>query len=296
METLQTSSLTRFIYARPGTLDEAFQLLEDHGPQACLLAGGTDLIVQLRARKLTPRIVIDLKKIDSLRRDITETQSLLRIGALTLLSNIIDDPRVNRHFPVLAQAAATVGSVQIRNRATLPGNICNASPAADTVPALLVHQAIVNLSSRTAERAVPLKDFFVGPGKTVRRAGEIVSSIDLPVPEERVAASFARLTRRRGVDLASINVCCLVSAAGLIRFAFGAVGPRPILVEDGSGRLADPAMDAREKERLLLGLLEQTSPISDVRAGKEYRSAMLLVLSLRVLQEALDILRAQRRE
>jgi len=296
METLQTSPVTRFDYSRPRALDEAFRLLEMHGSQACLLAGGTDLIVQLRARKLAPRIVIDLKKVDSLRHDIAEIPSALRIGALALLSDIIEDPRIRKLFPALAEAAATVGSVQIRNRATLPGNICNASPAADTVPALLVHQATVNLASRAGERAVPLKDFFLGPGRTVRRAEEIVASIDLPLPRERVAASFARLTRRRGVDLASINVCCLVSETGLTRFAFGAVGPRPILVEDESGKLADPRADAQSKETLLLRLLVHTSPISDVRAGREYRSAMLLVLSRRVLQEALDRLGTRRRE
>lgn len=295
METLQGSPITRFSYERPRTFDEAFELLETYGSQACLLSGGTDLIVQLRARKLAPRIVIDLKKIDSLRRDIMQTPSMLRIGALALLSDIIEDPRIARDFPVLAQAAATVGSVQIRNRATLPGNICNASPAADTVPALLVHQAIVVLKSRAAERAVPLKDFFVGPGRTVRGPQEIVAFVDLPLPRERVAASFARLTRRRGADLASISVCCLVSETGLTRFAFGAVGPRPILVEDESGALVDSRVDERGKEKLLLRLLEQTSPISDVRASKEYRSAMLLVLSIRVLQEALDTLRTGRR-
>ena len=296
METLQAPPFTQFSFERPGTLDEAFALLKKYGAQACLLSGGTDLIVQLRARKLTPRVVIDLKRIDSLRRDITETPVALRIGALALLSDIIADQRVLRHFPVLAQAAATVGSVQIRNRATLPGNICNASPAADTVPALLVHEAVVNLISRAGERSVPLKDFFLGPGKTVRSVEEIVASIDLPLTRGRVAAAFARLTRRRGVDLASINVCCLVSETGLTRFAFGAVGPRPILVEDGSGTLADPTLDAQENEKLLLRLIDQTSPISDVRASKEYRSAMLLVLSRRVLQESLDSLRNERRK
>lgn len=287
METRQLSQISGFTLARPGTLDETLALLKEHGAEACVLSGGTDLIVQLRARKLTPRIVIDLKRVKSLRRDINESVTGLQIGGLALLADIIADERILRHFPVLAEAASTVGSVQIRNRATLPGNICNASPAADTIPALLVHDAVVNLVSPDGERSVPLKEFFLGPGKTVRRSDEIVISIALPWNRTTVGAAFDRLTRRRGVDLASINVCCLVNASGRARFAFGAVGPRPIVADDASGRLADPAIDEQQMDRLLLRIIEQTRPISDVRASQAYRSAMLLVLSRRVLREAL---------
>jgi CO/xanthine dehydrogenase FAD-binding subunit len=289
--TRHTSQTSRFTLARPGTIDEALALLKTHGAEACLLSGGTDLIVQLRARKLAPRIVIDLKRVEDLRRDITESESCLQIGGLALLADIITDERILRHFPALAEAASTVGSVQIRNRATLPGNICNASPAADTVPALLVHDAVVNLVSPDGDRSVQLKEFFLGPGKTVRRSDEIVASIALPWNKTRVGAAFDRLTRRRGVDLASINVCCLVNASGLTRFAFGAVGPRPIVADDASGRLADPTIDEQQMDRLIARIVEQTSPISDVRASREYRSAMLLVLSRRVLRESLRRLR-----
>jgi CO/xanthine dehydrogenase FAD-binding subunit len=212
----------------------------------------------------------------------------LEIGALAVLTDIIQNEQVQRHFPALAEAAGTVGSVQIRNRATLAGNICNASPAADTAPALLVYGARINLRGVNGSRRVPLSEFFVGPGQTVLQRGEIVASIELPRPQTPVGVAFTRLTRRRGVDLATINVCCLVEAAGVTRFAYGAVGPRPLLVADESGHLADPTVDEQIKEQLLKQLIGRASPISDVRASREYRLAMLFVLSRRALQTALN--------
>src|SRR5262249_46279002 len=151
------------------------------------------------------------------------------------------------HFPALVESAAVVGSVQIRNRATLAGNICNASPAADTAPALLVYRATVNLVSASASRGGALTAFFERPGRTGMRQGELVASIDLPVPAARAGAAFGRITRRYGVDLATINLCCRVDVSGETRFAYGAVGPRPFLVTDPSGVLSSASAGAEEK-------------------------------------------------
>ncbi len=294
--------INTFRYARPGTLDEVLALLDEHGPGASLLAGGTDLLVRLRAgaKRAAPQVVIDLKKVKALRSDIAacappsgvETGSFLRIGALAVMADIIEDERVRRDFPALVEAAATVGSVQIRNRATLAGNICNASPAADTAPALLVYGAVINLVGIGGRRGIPVNEFFLGPGQTVLRRGELVESLDLPLPQEKVGAAFARLTRRRGVDLATVSTCCLVKASGKTLFAYGAAGPRPFLVSDESGRLVDPRGDPQEKERILQHLISHARPISDVRGSREYRWAMLWVMSRRALQAALDRLYA----
>lgn len=282
-----------FAYARPQSVAEALALLEEYGPEARLLAGGTDLLVGLRKGKIRPRMVIDLKRVAELRPEINETGSLLRIGATAVLADLIEDERVQRHFPALVEAAATVGSIQIRNRATLAGNICNASPAADTAPPLLAYGAEVNLMSVGGSRRVPLNDFFTGPGQTVLQRGELVASIDLPLPQQPLGSAFARLTRRRGVDLATISLCCSVDASGITRFAYGAVGPRPFLVADESGVLADPGASDEEKDQVLGRLVAQTSPISDVRASREYRQAMLPVLSRRALRLAFDRLAAR---
>ncbi|HSS61834.1 MAG TPA: xanthine dehydrogenase family protein subunit M [Candidatus Limnocylindrales bacterium] len=281
-----------FAYARPGTLTETFGLLEEHGTGASLLAGGTDLVVALRNRTLRPSLVVDLKGVAELKPAIAESGPSLTISAGTVLTDLGDDPRIQAQFPALVEAAATVGSNQIRNRATLTGNICHASPAADTAPALLVYGAAVNIASAGGTRRVALDEFFLGPGKTVIQLGEVVTSIDVPMPTERCGAAFARITRRRGVDLATISLCCLVDASGTTRFAFGAVGPRPFLVIDQSGALADPATGDADKDEILRRLLAQSSPISDVRGSSEYRSAMLLVMSRRALRASIARLRA----
>lgn len=281
-----------FAYAKPTTLSEAFAMLDVHGSDASLLAGGTDLVVALRNRTLRPKIVIDLKRVAELRSRIGESATLLTINANTVLADLRDDPRIQTQFPALVDAAAVVGSNQIRNRATLTGNICHASPAADTAPALLVYGAVVNLASARGTRRVNLHDFFAGPGKTVLLAGELATSIDLPITAERRGAAFGRVTRRRGVDLATISLCCLVEATGRTQFGYGAVGPRPFLVADDSGVLADPAASDGAKDDVLRRLLTQASPISDVRGSREYREAMLLVMSRRALRTAIERLQA----
>jgi CO/xanthine dehydrogenase FAD-binding subunit len=273
-------------------MSEALALLEEHGPDATLLAGGTDLVVALRNRTLRPKVVIDLKRVAELRPSISETGGWVTINATTVLTDINDDQQIGTRFPALVDAAATVGSAQIRNRATLTGNICHASPAADTAPALLVYGAVVNVASVRGTRRVNLGEFFVGPRKTVLQRGEIVTSIDLPVAASRHAATFARITRRRGVDLATISLCCMVEATGRTQFAYGAVGPRPFLVSDESGLLADPQADDAAKDEVLRRLLTQSSPISDVRGSLEYREAMLLVMSRRALRASIEKLAA----
>ncbi len=280
--------MSGFRYTRPETAAEVLALLKEHGSDARLLSGGTDLIVGIRRGTARPRLVIDLKRVAELQPEISYSGAILTIGASTVLTDIIDDERVRRHFPALVEAAGTVGSIQIRNRATVAGNICNASPAADTAPALLVYRAKVNVMGLTTKRQVPLDDFFVGPGTTILHPEEIVTSIELPLPNRPVGAAFERMTRRRGVDLATISVCCLVDSAGPTLFAFGAAGPRPLLVADMSGRLASGEAGEQEREEILSGLVSDTSPITDVRAGAEYRRAMLLVLSRRALQSAID--------
>jgi CO/xanthine dehydrogenase FAD-binding subunit len=281
-----------FAYASPATLTEALALLDEHGSEACLLAGGTDVVVALRNRTLRPSVVIDLKHVTELRPAIAERDGWVTISATTVLADLNDDRRIQERFPALVEAAATVGSNQIRNRATLTGNICHASPAADTAPALLVYGAIVNVASVRGTRRVGVDEFFLGPGKTVLQRDELVTSVEVPASAERRGTTFARITRRRGVDLATINLCCLVESTGRTRFAFGAVGPRPFLVSDESGLLADPAAGDAAKDEVLRRLLAQASPITDVRGSREYRQAMLWVMSRRALRSSIERLRA----
>lgn len=267
-------------------------MLQEHGASECVLAGGTDLVVALRNGTLRPRTLIDVKRIAELTPDISERDGWMTISATAVMATVEADTRVRRVFPALSEAAATVGSIQIRNRATLAGNICHASPAADTAPALLVYGAEVNIASVWGTRRVLLTDFFVGPGMTVLERGELVTSIALPIPQQRRGAVFLRVTRRRGVDLATINLCCKVEETGPTVFAYGAVGPRPFLIADESGVLADPSSPQPAKDAVWRQTLAHAHPITDVRGSREYRESMLEVMSRRALRAAMDRLAA----
>jgi carbon-monoxide dehydrogenase medium subunit len=220
-----------------------------------------------------PLVVIDLKRVSGLDARITESGGRIRIGARAVMTDLIDNKRLREVFPALVEAARVVGSVQIRNRATLAGNLCNASPAADTAPPLLAHGAILNLVSGSGSRRVPLHEFFAGPGRTALAPGEIVESIDLPQPTVPTGDAFGRLTRRHGVDLAIVSVCCVARESGDVRFAFGAVGPRPFVVTTGR----DAPLD---------DVVKHASPVSDLRASADYRQAMLAVIARRTLNAA----------
>jgi CO/xanthine dehydrogenase FAD-binding subunit len=271
----------QFAYERPTDVATAVALMSEYGADARALAGGTDLIIRLRDRTLQPRVVVDLKRIPDLAPSITQTGDVMRISAGTTMTDVLSDPFVQRNLPALADAASIIGSVQIRNRATLVGNQCNASPAADTAPTLLVFGAVVVIAGLGGERRVALNDFFISSGLTVLEPGELVTAIEVPIPGERAGSAFARRTRRRGHDLASVTMAVSVGASGTTRMAFGSVGPRPLLFESRSG---EPPLD----EWLAAA---RPSPTS-MRATPEYRHAMLRVLAGRALATARERLDA----
>jgi CO/xanthine dehydrogenase FAD-binding subunit len=275
-----------FRYVRPTEFREVFGLLEEHGSTAMLLAGGTDLIVGLRDGTVTPRVIVDLKSIKDLSPDITKTDGALAISATVAMSDVEKSDVVRAHFPALAEAAAVVGSIQIRNRATLVGNVCNASPAADTVPVLAVYGAQMKLLGPRGERLVPVIDFIQGNRCTVLAAGEVAAGLHIPFPNRPFGAAFARITRRRGVDVATVNLCCGVDNAGVTTFAFGAVSPRPLLLRDTDCALANPSVGAEAKAIALDAMIAKASPITDVRGSAEYRLAMLGVLAKRAQRRA----------
>lgn len=278
-----------FAYARPTSLAAAVALLERYGSEARLLAGGTDLIIRLRDGTFRPTIVIDLKRIAELAPAIREVGDRLAISATTVMTDITLDERVKRFFPALVEAAAVVGSVQIRNRATLAGNICNASPAADTAPSLLVYGAEVVASGSSGTRRIPIADFFVRSGQTTLERGELVTAIELPMSTRRTGSVHLRRTRRRGHDLASVTLCCKVDEDGVTRIAYGSVGPRPVLEVDDSGVLADPTAADEAKRTILERMFADASPSPrSMRASPEYRLAMLRVLGMRAVRIAID--------
>jgi CO/xanthine dehydrogenase FAD-binding subunit len=270
-----------FRWVRPSSLKDVIGLLQEHGTAAQVLAGGTDLVVSLRGWKIAPRLIVDIKRVSDLPAIITQTDDWITIGATVTMSEIEAHDTVRKRLPALAEAAAVVGSLQIRNRATLVGNVCNASPAADTVPVLAVYGAFVRMRGPGGERSLPVVDFIEGNRQTALTAGELVTAVSIPLPDCPFGAAFARITRRRGVDLATVNLCCGIDAAGVTRFAFGAVSARPLLVQDADGILADTSALPEAKAATLDALLSQASPITDVRGSAEFRMAMLRVLARR---------------
>ncbi len=284
-----------FAYERPTALRDVVALLAEHGPAARLLAGGTDLIIRLRDGSIRPDVVVDVKRVVELDGEIREVDGHVRFGALTTMTDILANPRVRRDYPALAEAALFVGSVQIRNRATLAGNMCNASPAADTAPALLVHDARIVARGPGGGRRIPLDAFFVRSGRTTLEPGELVEAIELPVADGPRGSVHLRRTRRRGHDLASVTLAVSVAPDGTTRLAYGSVGPRPVVVADESGTLADPAAPDDAKRDLLETLFAGASPSpTSMRASPEYRLAMLRVLGLRGVTAAVGRLASAR--
>jgi CO/xanthine dehydrogenase FAD-binding subunit len=283
-----------FIYARPQTVEEALTLLDEYGDEAHLLAGGTDLLIELREGRARAKVVVDLKRIEEMGPAIRREAGWVKISASTVMADIVADEHVQRHFPALVEAADVIGSVQIRNRATLAGNICNGSPAADTAPPLLVYDAEVVVAGLDRRRRVPIDEFIVGPGRVALEGAELVTAIELPIPKQPLGSAYTRMTRRRGTDLASITLCCGVDATGTTRLAYGSVGPRAFLIVDESGVLADPSAPEPAKASILDRVFADASPSpTSMRAGPEYRLAMLPVLGRRALQTAIERLSAE---
>jgi len=282
-----------FDYIKPKTLAEASAFMIEHDGEAKLYAGGTDLLILMRDGFITPQYIVDIKEIPSLRDISFDETAGLTIGAAATLNAVASSPIIRTRFGLLAEAAETIGSYQVRNRATIGGNICNASPSADTVPALLVLGAMAWVFGGGEEKAVPLDTFFTGPGKTMLGPGNILTSIQVPLSPAGSAHRYLKLGRVRAADLALVGVAVLgfpqpgnPSGYGF-RIALGAVAPTPIRAPEAEAVLAE-SVDDEAVEKAALAAMRTAKPISDVRAKAEYRSAMVRVLTRRGIQEVLE--------
>jgi len=277
--------MIHFDYHRPETVEEALALKASIAG-AVWLAGGTDLIVRAKSGLERPPAVISLRGIDALS-GIDARGEGLRIGALTPLSDVQSHATVNAYFPVLTAAIARMGSVQIRNVATLAGNLCNASPCADSAPPLIVYGARLVLRGPAGERTVSVRDFFHGPRDTARRPGELVTAVDLDAPSPGARGVFFK-KGRVAMDLALVNLAALVEMDGeacrSARLATGAVGPVPIRLTEVEALVEGEALtDARIAEAAALAMAS-VSPITDVRAGADYRRHLVGVYTRRALE------------
>ena|SRR3990167_656029 len=283
--------MRNFDYFAPQSLSDATSLLRRYGTKARLLAGGTDLLLRLERRLIETSVVVDLKKIRALR-GIKATRKGLRIGAVTLMEEIASSPLVQSRYGMIAKGAAAVGSIQTRNRATLGGNLCNASPAADTAPPLIALSARARIAGSRRDREVPLEEFFIGPGKTCLQPNELLKEIFIPSPPGRSGSSFQRCTRT-AMDIALVNCAVFLSLVSKreivadIRIALGAVAPTPVRAQPAEDVLKGKNPDRDAIEEAAERAVASVSPIDDVRSSASYRREMVRVLTRRAIEEAL---------
>jgi len=286
--------LPKFEYFRPKNLEEALNLLDKYGEQAKLLAGGTDLIVKMKDRVIEPKYIIDLSCLKELRF-ISKENGVIRVGALTTLREIETSPIIQEHVHVLSDAVEKMASWQIRNLGTIGGNLCNASPAADTAPPLLILEAKLKLNSPEEERIVPVEQFFTGPGETILKNNELLTEIQIPIIPDNSGAAFLKLGRRVAHTLSIVSVATLAIVEDNVfkdvRIALGSVAPTPIRARKTENKFRGLLATEDVIEENCGCVMEDINPISDVRASAEYRKEMSIVLTKRALFEALSRMR-----
>jgi carbon-monoxide dehydrogenase medium subunit len=282
----------RFDYLEPQTFEEAVSLLGKHNGKAKVIAGGTDLINQIRLRTTRPEYVIDIGFIPDLDYTSYDKDGRLAIGAMTTIRTLETSSDIQKNHPVISQAAGELGSMAIRNVGTIGGNLSNAAPSAETAPALIGLGASVKIFGPDGEREVFLDDFFIGPGKTILRRGEIMREIRVPPMAVDARGVYLKHSIKGTADLAVIGVAAIgkmdSNQLGDIRIVLGAVAPTPIRAMKAEEILKGKYVDGQLIEKAARTAAEESSPITDVRATADYRKEMIAVFTRYALNTILD--------
>jgi len=282
-----------FDYVSPKSVDETAALLVGKNGNARVLSGGTDLIVQLREGRRTTGLVIDIKNIPDLTQ-VTYDDNGLRIGAATACRDICADPIVQEKYPGLVDGIHLIGGVQIQSRASVGGNLCNASPAADSIPALIVHNAVCHIIGQDGERTMPVEEFCVAPGKNAMQDGEFLAFIQVPVPQKNFGAHYLRFIPRNEMDIAVVG-----AGSGVVldddkkhfasaRIALGAVAPTPLLASEAGAFLTGKAITHAGVKEAAQIAQSIAKPITDLRGTAEHRKHLVAVLVERTLDKAIE--------
>jgi len=282
--------MSPFEYFEPRSVAEALRTLAEWGGRARVLAGGTDLLIQMEGGRHAPAALVYVSRVPELREIVREPGGTLRIGAAVTLREVENHAAIVERYPALARGAREVGSVQIRNLATLAGNVCNASPSADTSPALLAYDAAVELESQEwGKRVLPVAGFWLGPGLTALRPGEMLTAVLLPPPPPGLRSFYYKLAVRRAMDLAMVGVCAtLVPGPGGpagVRIALGAVAPVCRRVREAEQAVERGGAEAIGEAAAFAEAA--VTPIDDQRASAAYRREMVRVLTARALTQLL---------
>ncbi|HVN27690.1 MAG TPA: xanthine dehydrogenase family protein subunit M [Candidatus Binataceae bacterium] len=274
-------------YEVPTTVAQAVAMLKRHGEKARPFVGGTDLMIQMRAGVRRPDFVVDLKQIKELKQIKFDAKKGVRLGAAVSCIEIHESEVMRRHYPGLAEAAHLIGSLQIQNRASVGGNLCNGSPAADSTPALIALGAKARIAGGKTVREVPVEDFVTAPGRTVLKPNEILVEFAIPAPKPHSSDAYLRFIPRNEMDIAVVGVGTSITLDGEVvkaaRIALGAVGPTPIFAKSAGDSLVGKTLDSAAIEAAAQLAIEAATPIDDMRGTAEFRKHVTGVLTRRTI-------------
>ncbi len=283
--------LPEFDYIKLATLADASQFLAQHAGEARPFMGGTDTIVRMRDGFWKDKYLVEVKHFEGMTSIKFDPAKGLTIGAATPMNKVVADPNVNKFYPLLAEAARSVASYQLRNRATMVGNICNASPAGDTTGASMVLEGTLVVHGVNGVRMEPLKTFFLGPGKTVLKPGDIVTAISYPVPPKGWAGKYIKLGRNALSDLSIVGITVMGYPDGTaksgfrFRIALASVAPVPFVAKTAEELLADKVISDAVIDEVSTAAMDACNPIDDVRGSARYRKLMVRNLTRKALAE-----------
>lgn len=291
-------NLPKFEYISPKSIKEAISLLAKHGPKAKLIAGGTDLISEMRWGEWRPQYVLGLSQIPGLDEIQFDKSTGLSIGAACTIGEIERSKVIKENYPLLAKAASVLGSMEIRNRATVGGNLCTAAPSADMPPSLLVQEAKAVIATQKGEKVVALEDFFRGPKKTILNHDELLVRLEMPPMEPNSAGEYIKFGRRNAMEIAMIGVAALITledgknTCKAARLAFATAAPTPIRSKEAEKVLAGKELSGEIIELAAETASKEASPRTSWRTTEAYRRDLIRVLTRRAIQEALDKLKS----
>jgi len=284
-----------FEYHSPGTLEEACELLKKYDGKARVLAGGTDLIPDMYYREVAPEHVVSIKRIPGLNYITYDESKGLALGALVTFNEIIYSEIIMENFPILKEVSARIAAHQIRNLATVGGNLCNAAPSADSVPILIALDSTVTIiGPGREERTLPLEQFFTGPGTNALAPGEILTQIHIPPFKPRTGIVYIKHTIRQTLEIAVVGVASLIQLEEktdkccMARVVIGACAPTPLRIHKAEEILVGKKIDKKDIEAAAKAAGKVVEPISDVRGGDLYRREMVKVQGKRALEETLS--------
>lgn len=284
--------MNAFDYQAPRTLPEAVALLKGTNGRVGILAGGTDILAQMREGRRSVDLLVDIKHIPEVNELSFDPTGGLRLGAAVPCYRIYEHPEIPRIYPGLNDAASLIGGIQIQSRASLGGNLCNASPAADTIPSLIAGQARCQIAGSGGTRELPVEQFCTGPGKNALNPGELLVSLHLPTPAPHSGSAYLRFIPRNEMDIAVVGVGVSVTLdeqrkrCVAARIGLAAVAPTPLLAEEAGNALVNTELTEADLERAASAARALASPISDMRGEADYRKHLVGVMVKRTLRIA----------